>query len=63
MKRLGRLRYTSKFSVTPKQVFDGILTNESFVGVNSPRLAGRDHTVEQLIGALEKVGVNKESME
>lgn len=59
----GHLRYTSKFLVTPEQVCDGILTEESFVEVHSPRLAGRDQTVEQLIGVLQKVRVDEESTE
>ena len=63
MQRLGHLQYTSKFLMTPKQLCDEILTNESFVEVDSPRLAGQDQTVEQLINALEKVRVNEESTE
>jgi hypothetical protein len=58
---LDHLRYTSKFLVTPKQVCDGILTDESFVEVDSPRLMGRDQTIEQFIGALQKVGGDEES--
>jgi len=49
--------------VTLKQVCNGILTDESFVEVDSPRLTGRDQTVEQLIGALQKVRVDEESTE
>jgi hypothetical protein len=58
---LVHLQYTSKFLVTPKQDCNGILTDESFVEVDSPRLTGRDQTIEQLIGALQKVGRNEES--
>lgn len=63
VQRLGHLQYTSKSSVMPKQLCDEILTNESFVEVDSPRLVGHDRIVEQLIDALEKVKVNGKSTE